>query len=242
MKSIDIVVWMWNDNSIARTFKPEHVNILYQMLARKMSTPFTLTCVSDTDEDLDFTKIHWVKTPEEVKEIGEIKSPEGLKFPSCYRRLYNFSAGAAKLFGEHCLCIDIDLIVMKDLKPILDYCKGVDFVGWRPLRDWGQKLRFGGGIYYIKPGTRPHVWADFVSNPIGSIGLARNAGYRGSDQAWISYQLADNEKCWPQYCGIYSVRDFKHTDKGPADAIIIQMNGPDKPWTSSEKFAKENWK
>lgn len=241
MNRINIVCWMWKNPTIARVFLPEHVNVLYKMLKRKMSIPFTLTCISDDGDDLR-TEIQWLKTPADCAVIGEIKSPEGARFPSCYRRLWSFSEDAATWLEKDCLFIDIDLIVMRDLKPLLDECDRVDFMGWRPLRDWGQKLRFGGGIYYLKMGTRTHVWTDFMSNPVGSIGAARNAGYRGSDQAWISYQLAGKEKCWSQYCGIYSVRDFKHTDKGPADAIIIQMNGPDKPWTSSEKFAKEHWK
>src|SRR5580765_2970124 len=101
MKSI--VCWLWSANTPHREFKPEHVNSLQQNIARHMSEPHRFICVADTREGLS-ADVEWVETPQAARDVGKLMSPEGLRFPSCYRRLWSFSAGAA-VFGERALYI-----------------------------------------------------------------------------------------------------------------------------------------
>jgi hypothetical protein len=233
-----VVCWLWSDKHLGdRPYEPKHVNTLQRMVARHLPEPHRFICIADSAEGFD-PAVEVVITPPEAKEVGKLRSPEGKRFPSCYRRLWTFSKEAAAL-GDRVLMIDIDLVVTGDLAPLFDYQS--EFVGWRPFRDWGAQMRFGGGIYLLTPGTRTHVWENFSGER--SIQKARNAGFRGSDQAWISYCLAEREVVYPRDSGIYSIRDMKGTeDKLPPDARLVQFNGPVKPWASPLKWCKENYR
>jgi hypothetical protein len=129
-------------------------------------------------------------------------------------------------------------VILKDITPLFDFEE--DFVGWLPVRDWGKNRRLGGGIFLLKPGTRTAVWDDFKGAP--SIAEAHAAGFRGSDQAWLSYKLASNAVIYPKDSGIYSIRDLKAPYRLPADARLVQFNGPIKPWQSDLQWVKDNWK
>jgi hypothetical protein len=234
---ISVVCWMWNNGF--RTFLPEHVNVLQRMVSRHLPREHRFVCV--TDETKGFSAgVEVVQTPAPARIAGELKSPEGPRFPSCYRRLWTFSE-EARVLGDVVLLIDIDLVVTASLAPLFDFRSDVDFVGWRPFRDWGQACRFGGGIYRLRTGTRTQVWTDFRGQP--SIDLARRSGFRGSDQAWISYKLARSDIYFERSSGIYSIRDMKGTEnKLPADARLVQFNGPCKPWQSKVAWLSAHWR
>jgi hypothetical protein len=235
--TISIVCWLWNGTGLGdRPYAPEHVNTLRRAVARNMSLPHRFVCVADSAEGFD-AEVEVVITPLEARAIGELRSPEGGRFPSCYRRLWNFSAEAAVL-GDRLFCVDIDWVPVRDLTPIFQ--RHEDFVGWRPYRDWGRKLRFGGGSYLLTAGTRTHVWTGFRGAP--SIHAARTAGFRGSDQAWISHTLGGREPYFDRGAGIYSIRDMKGREhKLPPDARLVHFNGPQKPWGSQLPWVKEHW-
>jgi len=234
---ISIVCWLWNGTGLGdRPYAPEHVNTLRKAVARHMTRPHRFVCVADSTDGFD-SDVEVVITPPEARQVGELRSPEGGRFPSCYRRLWNFSP-EAKALGDRLLCVDIDVVPTGDWGPLFD--RPEEFVGWRPYRDWGQKLRFGGGVYLLTPGTRTHVWSDFKGLP--SIQEARRAGFRGSDQAWLSYRLGGREKYYGKDAGIYSIRDMKGREHHvPPDARMVHFNGPTKPWTSPLPWVKEHW-
>jgi hypothetical protein len=237
--TVSIVTWLWNGTGLGdRPYAPEHVNTLRRAVARHMSLPHRFVCVADSAEGFD-PDVEVFITPPEARAIGNLRTPEGGRFPSCYRRLWNFSEGA-KALGDRLLCIDIDLVPTADWAPLFD--RSEDFVGWRPYRDWGSKLRFGGGIYLIRAGSRTTVWSEF-SGP-DSMNQARRAGFRGSDQAWISYRLAHREPYYGRDAGIYSIRDLKGgTPALPPDARLVQFNGPSKCWDSKwdTTWVREHW-
>jgi hypothetical protein len=145
---------------------------------------------------------------------------------------------AAKVLGDNVLLVDVDLVILADITPLFEYTE--PFVGWLPLRDWGKRRRIGGGIYLIKPGSLTHVWDDFKG--AASVNEARRAGYRGSDQAWMSYKLADSVPIYPRDAGIYSIRDLPNPAVLPSDARLVQMNGPVKPWESTLPWVRAHWR
>ena len=234
---ISIVCWLWSGTGLGdRPYKPSHVNTLRRAVARQMSLPHRFVCVADSSHGFD-TAVEVVITPPEARAIGELRTPEGGRFPSCYRRLWNFSEGA-KALGDRLMCIDVDVVPVRDWAPLFDQTD--EFVGWRPYRDWGHKLRFGGGTYLLRAGGRPEVWSRFKGAE--SINLARRAGFRGSDQAWISYCLGAKEPYYGKEAGIYSIRDMKGKEHElPSDARMVHFNGPQKPWSSPLGWVKEHW-
>lgn len=209
---------------LPRDFQAKHVNTMRNMIERHMDgEEHRFICISDKSDGLD-PRVDWLKTPDAARELSELKSPEGERFPSCYRRLWVWSK-EAKILGDRILCLDIDLVVVNSLRKV--WAMEHPVVGWRPYRDWGKKRRIGGGQYMLTPGAATFVWDDFKGLP--SIAEARAAGFRGSDQAWLSYKLPE-VPVWGQDAGLYSVRDIGATLDLPADATLVQFNGQAKPW------------
>ncbi len=231
---ISVVCWMWSGP--LRSFLPGHVNALRRMVAHYLPIPHRFICVTDEQTGLD-PAVEWIRTPSSSQALGGLYTPEGPRFPSCYRRLWGFSE-EARILGDRILVIDIDLVVLRDMSHI--FAETADFVGWRPYRDWGSKLRFGGGMYLMTTGSRSFVWDDFKGQ--SSIHESRRAGFRGSDQAWISYKLAPrNEAYFGKDKGLYSVRDLTPKMKLPADACVVQFNGNEKPWQSNTSWVRSAW-
>ena len=234
-----ILFWMWSDVNLSnRPFVPQNVNTVCRAIRRHSKDEFRFVCISDTLTGFD-PDIEVIPTPKAALEAGRYRSPEGGMFPSCYRRLWGFSEEAAKVLGERVFAVDIDHVPTGDYGPI--FSRAEEFVGWRPYRDWGAKLRFGGGSYLMTPGTRAHVWRDFKGAL--SIQRARAAGFRGSDQAWISYCLAHREPYFGKEAGIYSIRDLSGKEHVlPPDARLVHFNGPTKPWQSPLPWVKEHFR
>ena len=118
--------------------------------------------------------------------FDQLTSPQGVRFPSCYARLWNFSREAAGILGERIFQVDIDVVITADLAPLIDRFQTFDFVGWSDKRF--QKNKIAGGAYLLRTGSLPHVWEEF--DPIASPAAALAAGHLGSDQAWMSYKIS----------------------------------------------------
>lgn len=224
-----------------RSFKPEHVARLAQLVRQHLPMPHRFVCICD-EVPTESNGVTWMRTPESAKKAGQMRSPEGNRFPSCYRRLWAQSEEAALVLSDWVLLIDIDLVPVDDWTPLIR--PDDDFVGWRPYRDWGRKLRIGGGIYGFKPGANTHVWTDFMRNPHAAVAEARNAGFRGSDQAWLSHKLAHKVPIYGRDTGIYSIRDLGTDHTLPPDARLVQFNGPQKPWSyrGPASWVAKHWK
>jgi CBS domain-containing protein len=211
------------------------VNVVHRMFRRHLPGDFRFVCITDDpgkyDEGVDV-----MSTPPEALALAHLRTPEGDMFPSCYRRLWMFS-DAARCLGDRVLLVDIDILVIGDASRL--FAPEGDFVGWKPTASWGHNnRRVGGGLYLMTPGTKTEVWEDFKGAE--SIALARKAGYRGSDQAWISYKLWGCP-LFPKDAGIYSIRDLRRAMKPPADAVLIQHNGSTKPWASRVPWVRDAW-
>jgi hypothetical protein len=241
--AVSIVCYLWSGthNLSRREFLPRHVNTLSRMVHRHVTIPHRFVCISDTNNGLEH-HVEWVQTPAHVRALGTIPTPEGPRFPSCYRRLWSWGEECRAYLGPRQLVIDIDLVITRNIDHILT--RDEDFVGWRPYRDWGAKLRYGGGLYLLTTGARQFVFDNFKG--VESVKKARDAGYRGSDQAWISYQLCHErdteEPYYDKAQGLYSVRDLDAKLTLPKDACLVQFNGTTKPWQSPVQWVRDNWK
>lgn len=233
---ISVVTWLWEEGF--RDYCAAQVNTLAGMIRRRLALPHQFVCVSDKGDGLDRSKVEWLRTPDAAAAIGHLRNPEGGRFPSCYRRLWMFSSEAA-LLGDRVMLIDMDLIATAELSHLFGF--DAPFVGWRPRAMWGNQRRYGGGIYLLTPGARRAVWEDFKGE--ASMRDARAAGFRGSDQAWLSYKLGPDQPVWPDDVGIYSIRDLRNGQLPlPSDACLVQFNGPQKPWNTALPWAADHWR
>ena len=218
----------WNNGF--RDYRPEHVNILARAILAKCPFPHRFVCITEETDGFS-SDVEVMPLPKEAEAVARIKSVEGDRFPSSYRRLWALS-DAARCLGDRVMMLDIDCAVTADLGPLFEYEQ--DFVGWRPNSSWGSKWkkRVGGGTWLLRTGTCAHIWSDFVSDPMVLIKRARAADYRGSDQAILSFYLAETCTVWPQDAGIYQAQQMRsHGFKQlPKDARIVHFNGGRKPW------------
>lgn len=232
MKSI--VCWLWNDGG--RDYRPEYVNVLHRMFQRHLPEPHRFICITDEAGEFD-AGIEVIPTPPEALALADMRTPEGRGFPSCYRRLWMFS-DAARMLGDRVLLVDIDLVLTGDVSHL--FANQAPFVGWKPQASWGHNNnRIGGGLYALTPGTQTHVWGSFKGAE--SVAEARKAGFRGSDQAWMSYKLRGCP-LMPKTAGIYSIRDLMDGRRPlPPDACLVQFNGTGKPWDSRLEWVRRHW-
>lgn len=224
-----VVAFQWNTGF--RDYRPEYVNALARGYRKHLSRPHRFVCITDETEGFS-TDVEVLPLPEEARQAASIQSPEGPRFPSSYRRLWCFSEEAKQL-GDVILMSDIDAVVTGPVDPLVEVFEksGSPFVGWQPSTTWGvEQKRFGGGSWILKAGALTNVWKTFS---VKAAAEARVAGFRGSDQAYISYRLAKNYPSWPQQCGIYQAQQLKRSGFKvlPSDARIVHFNGRLKAWS-----------
>lgn len=221
---VSVVVFQWNDGS--RDYTPERVNQLAKLVKKHLPIRHRFVCVTD-ERDGFSDDVDVVKLPDEAREAAAMRTPERPNYPSSYRRLWAFSE-AAKCLGERILLLDIDCIPVGDLTPL--FYPDDDFVAWCPAFRWGSQERIAGGTWLLRTGTKTHVWEDFGPD---AVEAARLRGFRGSDQAYLSYKLLGECRFWPQDIGILCRQDLDRNNefrKIPDGARIVHFNGPTKPW------------
>jgi len=245
METATIVTFLWRGE---RGYRPFHVAAMAEGLRRHMRSPYRFICLSD-DTDGNFGGADVRPIPGIALKLGEMKSPEGRRFPSCYQRLWLFS-GAAWELGSRILLTDVDAVVTGDWSPLFDY--DCDFIGWQPGQSWGNtEKRLAGGMWLLRTGTRQNVFTEFIADPEGAIARARQVGFRGSDQAWISYKLSADSPVWPNGSGIYRIWDFARGQKLkvvreiPSDSRVVHFNGYPDLWSRSclkqYPWMREHW-
>ena len=210
---LTVLCWKWGSK-----YAPEHVNALRRQVARFYARPHRFVCCTNDARGLD-ADITVVPDPED---FAALRSPHGAAFPACYRRLRIFAPDAAALFGERFVCLDIDMVLVADVAPLWD--RAEPFVAYRdPL----HPTQICGSMMLLTAGALPVVWDGF--NPTRSPSLARAAGFRGSDQAWISF-CARGAPTWGPEDGVYSYRKDVAGKGLPAGALVIVYHGSPKPW------------
>jgi len=203
---ISVVVWRWGHK-----YSAESVNTLFRMV-RRWYGPHRSICVTNDAAGIDAD----IEIIADREDFSNVPNPSGPQFPSCYRRLRLFDGSD---FGERVVSLDLDAVVVDDLRPLWDRPETV--VAWEdPL----YPRQVNGSMLLLNAGAHPEVWAEF--NPRISPAAAKTAGFRGSDQAWISYLMTESAR-WTRADGVYSFRQAREL---PANARIVFFHGGTKPW------------
>jgi nucleoside-diphosphate-sugar epimerase len=239
---LTFVTWKWKGTDPARHFASEHVNVLYAMLGRHYHASFRLICLTDDPSGLD-TAIEAIPLPEtKADSLPAPRQGQSKKFPACYRRLWLFSQEATAL-GRRICQVDIDVLILEDITAMLQR-KTADFVGWVDQKSFAWN-KIAGGLWLLTPGKYPEVWEDF--NPDFSPTMAHNAGFHGSDQAWLSYKLYPPEQSLTQKDGVmklgWLVKGGHHP---PAGVKMVFTSGVKPPWDHALQLGypwiKSHWK
>lgn len=206
---ITFVTFKWGDKYTAT-----HVNTLARMLARHCATPHRLVCVTNEREGIDWQ----IGSVADQEDFADWPSPHGKGSPSCYRRLRLFRPDARETFGDLIVAIDLDTVISGDVAPLFD--RPESFVGWQdPL----SKRQICGSLWMLRAGSHPEVWERFDRH---GVAAAYSAGFKGSDQAWMSHVLPGAAR-WTEQDGVLSYRAHC-AYRLPADARIVFFHGKPK--------------
>jgi hypothetical protein len=225
---LSIICFKWRPTPGYRsTFGPQTVNTLRRMVARHYAEPHRFICVTDDARAIDPA----VEIVPLWKDHASIRSPIGQRRPSCYRRLKLFDPAIADIVGPRFVSLDLDCVITADVAPLWN--RSEEIILWGGTH---QRTPYNGSMLLLTAGARPQVWTRF--HPVDSPRAARQAGYYGSDQAWLSYCLGPGETRWTQQDGVYSFRcDVAPAKTLPGDARIVMFHGEFDPWVPSVQRA-----
>lgn len=230
---ISVVTFKWSTPGYRSKFTAEHVNIMRAMVRRQYKKPHRFICITDDPKGID-PDIEVFPMWDDFKDIPN--PTWGAKGPSCYRRLKVFHSDFERIAGKRFVCIDLDAVIVGDLEPLWD--RPEDFVIYRePCGEWP----YNGSMFLMTAGCRRQVWDDF--DPLKSPRETNAAGYRGSDQAWISYRLGSGEAVWdrPEVIG-YRGRDGQATIDQVSKASIVMFFGPRDPWDVPDLWVRQHYR
>lgn len=212
-----VVCFLWVDpngrHNRHYTYSAEYVNRLASMLRRHLHLPYTLTCVTDMPEGIE-AGVRVVPTPAEVRD-----------WPGHMRRLVIFRPDAAETFGKRILLIDLDVVILRDITPLVD--RPEDFVAWEPRLYHalnGAYARYNTGFMLMDAGARPQVWAALDIDEATRVLSAKHEGVV-DEQSWISHVLGPDEAIWPWNGDVVSVKAVP----APHAARMVFFNGPRAP-------------
>lgn len=215
---LTVATWLWTQPGRPRQYTAENVNRLAAMVRRHYARPHRFVVV--TNETGAFAA--GIDIVPDACDFESLRSPEGLSMPACYRRLRIWHPLAGQVFGPRVVALDLDVVLIADVAPLWDRPEPVVL-----YRDPLRPRQVNGSMVLLSTGAAPHVWSEFDS--ARSPKIARDAGYRGSDQAWLSWALPDAPR-WDTADGVYSFR--RHVPDGalPSDARAVVFHGRPKPW------------
>jgi len=167
-------------------YTAEHVNILQRMLARHLTIPYRMVCITDDPEGVGCETIPlWDK----CSELG-----------GCFNRLYAFSPDMRGVLGQRFALIDLDVVITGNC----DHIFGLhgDFIIHRYQHDNCKRQYYNGSLMIMDAGARAAVWNSFRGQ--ASVDSMRGDKSRiGSDQKWISTVLGPGERTLGQEVGIF---------------------------------------
>jgi hypothetical protein len=231
---IHFVTWKWGQPGFkTATYNHEHVNIMAAMIKRHCPLPHRTICVTD---DPDFVTIPTYKLWDD---LSQLRNASGQHLPSCYRRLKLFDEETQRALdipaGDRVCSIDIDALVVDDLTPLLT--KQDPFLGWLVPGTKHPKV-INGSMWMFTAGEEYQwMWNGFKADR--SPAEAHAAGFFGSDQSYMSHQLAYVQSTggWTAADGVMSYpRDVRAQRRLPAHARIVFFHGKRKPWDTHTRL------
>lgn len=222
---LQVVLWKWA--GVNRSYLPEHVNVMCLMLRRNLvNVPHRIICVTDSAEG-----ITECETAPLWRDADHLPNATAKHLPSCYRRLKLYDRATQKDIGidkgDRIMGIDLDSLITNDLRPLIK-TEG-EFVGWH-LMNKHQRFVFNGSLQMFTAGALQHIWSEF--DPATSPKEALDAGFYGSDQAWLSYKLVERPGSVGLTYPIVSSYPLQNRIMGELKSAtrIIFFHGAQKPW------------
>lgn len=217
-----VCTFKWSKPGYRSKYGPENVNTLASMVRRNYVGDLDFVCITD-DPDGISPEIRIVPLWDEFRNL---KNPSFSNGPNCYPRLKMFDASMADIIGPRFACFDLDVVITRNLNPILD--RKDDFLIWG---DTVPGYWYNGSFWMMDAGARHQVYSQF--DPVKSPRVSHAAGRRGSDQGWIAHCLGPHENTVSRRDGVFSFNNhIQRLYKGnlPLTARIVVFHGLHDPW------------
>ncbi len=223
---LTVCLWHWG-----RRYGRVHLERMQAMLARSLSLPYQIACLTDRPGD--------VPAGIAVFDIKHTIRPGDF---NCIRRMWLYGGKSKKGLwpgdlGARLLQLDLDIVLTDSIDPLVD--RPDPFVIWKSestrKANRPHGWAYNATIMLLDAGARRDVWDRYRANPKQ---IERDANLDGwdvktcSDQAIATYLLKDNPPAvWTQEDGIYSYRALSGPDGMkdpgtlPANCRLVSFHG-----------------
>ena len=222
------IVWRWSRPVFRTTYRAEHVDQIARQLMKHGVPRERIINITD-----DPVGVKECRTFPLWSDHGGLHNISGPHLPSCYRRLKLFDLDTLKSMGiaqgDRVVSLDIDAVILQKFLDLFQNKKG-DFTGWQVPGTVHPKV-LNGSMWMFTAGKLQYLWDQFNSHK--SPGMAANAGYMGSDQGYLSYNLVGREfvSYWTHTDGVLCyTRDIRKLRLLPAHTKVVFFPGKLKPW------------
>jgi hypothetical protein len=206
---LTVITWLWGHK-----YRPAHVQRLRQSVGQWLTVPHRFVCITDL-------KVSGVET---------MPNPAPQYSARCYRRLWMFSAEAARL-GERLLHLDLDVVVCGSLDPLVQ--RGRDFTIYKAGSIAARGYSLNPSVFALNTVTQTDIWERFQRAPMKLSMASNRDGFWGSDQAVISHLRKDAEvDTIGDAEGVVSFRRIKNEQltAPPAGTRIVSFHGKRTPF------------
>lgn len=223
---ITVCLWHWNGR-----YGRQHLEKMRNMLARHLSLPHRITCITDRKSDVPVGMGYF-----------DVKHTVPANDFNCIRRMWLYAGPQPKGkpwpgdLGDRLLQLDLDVVLTASIDPLID--RPEPLVIWKsdstrkPYRPHGWA--YNATVLLLTPGARADVYERYSRDPRGVGRDADEAGWdvkTCSDQAIATYLLKEQPTAhWTIDDGIYSYRGIAGPeglrDKGlPANCRVVSFHG-----------------
>lgn len=237
MKRVHVVLWKWNPaEGVLRSYDSSHVNHLARAIVKHADgVDVRVICVTDDPEGIE------CETFPLWPDCDRLRNASGPHLPSCYRRLKLYDRQTQREMdiplADRIVGLDLDTLITGSLRQVLSR-PGI-YVGWK-LAGLVHPEVYNGSFQMFTAGSLVDIWEDF--DPIRSPVQANAAGWRGSDQSWLSMKLIGREGCtnidYPTFAS-YPLH-VRKLGAFSGKTRLVFFHGRKKPW-SPEARAEASW-
>lgn len=202
-------------------YGPDYVNHLYAMLARHLSPPFRLVCLTD-----DANGIRPEVDCQPLPPLG-CEHPKNTMGKWRKQILWDHTVPGLTS-GQPALFIDLDSVIVDSLDPYFSHGQPEDVI---LARNWAKPLQRLGqtSVFRFPVGGNPQVLAGFRADPQGV------ADRHQFEQHWVTHAVKGGIQLWPEawtchfrlHClPKFPLRYFQAARLRPGTRIVTFPGGP----------------
>jgi hypothetical protein len=220
---LSIILYLWGKEGPAHRYSglfeysPAYVAAMAAGIRQNIKMPHEIVVVSDYPAHEFDSSLRYVSLQEHF-------AAERL-MGQCFLRLKGFRADMADILGERCAWIDLDSVICGPLDPLFDVPAPLKLL----KLDSVQGTPWNGSVVLWSPRETDWLWQGF--DRAVSPKEARELGFKGSDQAYLSMRCGPLTPHWDYRDGILHY-DLHCGRRKPEHAKIITWPGRAKPGTS----------